>query len=87
MSELQGTSGFNHLKGQGMSTITLFQLCFREGVATLVFNDDSNFGRFPCKTGKSDVTFCNLHYVMLKVMLRGKELISKTTISRNESQA
>lgn len=56
MSKLQGTSGFSHLEGQGMSIITFFQLSFREGVITLVFNDLSNFRRFLCKTGKSLVT-------------------------------
>lgn len=51
MSKLQGTCGFRHLEGQRMSIIiTFFQLSFREGVVTLVFNDLSNFRRFLCKT-------------------------------------
>lgn len=48
MSKLQGTSGFSHLEDQEMRIITFFQLIFREGVVTLVFNDVSNFRRLLC---------------------------------------
>lgn len=86
ISKLQGTSGFSHLEGRGMGIITFFQLSFREGVVTLVFNDLSNFRRFLCKTGKGVITLTVLYppkplWMLKMIQGQGKELISKTAVA------
>lgn len=59
MSKLQRTFGFSHLEDQEMRIITFFQLIFREGVVTLVFNDISE--GFFVKQAKAllHLQFCN----------------------------
>jgi len=85
VSELQGTSGFSHLEGQGMSITAFFQLSFREGVVILIFNDLSDFRRFLCKTGKCVVTLYSFvtskNFVYVEDDSGGKDFISKAVVS------